>query len=436
MSLQIALNSKRDKLGQEITSIRALGKKIAEATEKGETTSEMEAQFDRHMAAVTDLKVSVQKLESGIEMERDNDKLVNALEAQAREKHNSGGRETVTARAGADNREVHAKAFNLYLRGRDGEMADYLVDKMSATERHALLGTSGQLGGFLSPEDFRAEVIKNMSGFVVMRNSGCRVVPTSGSVLVFPSISGGTDPYSTGVEGSWRAEGSQGTDGTAPATQDKPTFGQERIPIHVWQPSAVVITRELLDDSVVPLESIVAQAIAETKAQDEDYAFLRGDGQGRPRGLVDYVAASAGPAITAVNSGSAANHTYNGLIDLMMALPAQYRQASVFYTRSTGWGDILKLKDSSNQPIIYANSVPDTLFGKKVFISEHMPAVSANQYPTIFGDPRFYCIAERSDMRIQRLEERFAPNIGLLPTARLGGGVLRTDAFRAQKMSV
>lgn len=433
MSLQIALNSKRDKLGQEITSIRALGKKIAEATEKGETTSEMEAQFDRHMAAVTDLKVSVQKLESGIEMERENDKIVNALEANARERHNAGAREVVTARS--DNKEVHAKAFNLYLRGRDGEMADYLVDKMVATERHALLGTSGQLGGFLSPDDFRAEVVKNMAGFVIMRTAGARVVPTSGSVLVFPSMAGGTDPYSTGVAGSWRAEGSQGTDGTAPATQDQPTWGQERIPVHVWQPNAVIVTRELLDDSVVPLESIISAAIAETKAHDEDYAFLRGDGQGRPRGLVDYVAASSGPAITAVNSGSNSTFTYNGLIDLMMSLGAQYRQNASFICRSTAWGEIMKLKDPTDHPLLYANSLPDTVFGKKVFVSEHMPTVAQNAYPLIFGDNRYYCIAERSDMRIQRLEERFAPNIGLLPTARLGGGVLRTDAFRAQKIS-
>ncbi len=267
-----------------------------------------------------------------------------------------------------------------------------------------------------------------------MRSAGCRVVPTSSSTLVFPSMAGGTDPYSTGYEGSWRAEGAQGTDGTAPDTQDKPLFGQERIPVHVWQPRAVIVTRELLEDSVVPLESIIAQAIAETKGLDEDYAFLRGDGIGRPRGIVDYVAASSGPAITAVNSGAAATFTYNGLIDLMMALPAQYRQNAAFITRSTAWGEILKLKDPSDHPLIYANSLPDTVFGKKVFISEHMPAVAADAYALVFGDMRYYCIAERSDMRIQRLDERFAPNIGLLPTARIGGGVLRVDAFKAQKL--
>ena len=37
-------------------------------------------------------------------------------------------------------------------------------------------------------------------------------------------------------------------------------------------------------------------------------------------------------------------------------------------------------------------------------------------------------------MRIQRLVERFAPNVGILPTARIGGQVTRTAAFRVLKI--
>ena len=33
-------------------------------------------------------------------------------------------------------------------------------------------------------------------------------------------------------------------------------------------------------------------------------------------------------------------------------------------------------------------------------------------------------------MRINRLVERFAPNIGVLPHARLGGQLTRKEAFR------
>ena len=51
-------------------------------------------------------------------------------------------------------------------------------------------------------------------------------------------------------------------------------------------------------------------------------------------------------------------------------------------------------------------------------------------FGAIFGSFASYMVVERIDMRIQRLVERFAPNIGFLATARVGGQVIRRDAFR------
>ena len=151
--------------------------------------------------------------------------------------------------------------------------------------------------------------------------------------------------------------------------------------------------------------------------------------------VFDYIAASTGPAITAVNSGSNSTFTYDGLLDLFHTLPIQYRDRAAWFCRSLAFSAILKLKDSTNQPILYAGSIPGTLLGKKVWLTEHAPAVAQNAYPLLFGDVSYYVIAERTDMRLQRLDERFAPNVGFLPTARLGGGVIRTAPFRAQKIS-
>jgi len=68
------------------------------------------------------------------------------------------------------------------------------------------------------------------------------------------------------------------------------------------------------------------------------------------------------------------------------------------------------------------------------------PYECGNEPETFAHDHRFsiryYLIADRQEMRIQRLAERFAPNVGLLATARVGGQTLRTAAFRTQKVSV
>jgi HK97 family phage major capsid protein len=96
----------------------------------------------------------------------------------------------------------------------------------------------------------------------------------------------------------------------------------------------------------------------------------------------------------------------------------------------------LKLKDGQQMPIFPVNQVPGTLFGKRVAFSDLMPIEGTDTFPVIFGDFRYYVIADRQELRIQRLVERFAPNVGLLPTAREGGMPIRTDAFRKLKCAV
>jgi HK97 family phage major capsid protein len=439
MSLQVAWKKNQEELGQAVKAMREYGLAITNAEEKHDEAKakELSNSFEKAKNDYADLKGKSQTLEAAISAEREMNSVVNPVFATAPEKHNTN--ETP--------KEVHARvqsalkdSFIAYLRG--GERSSAYINSVSnekmaslPSEAHALFGVSGALGGFLVPEDFRSEIVKNLAGYAIIRMAGARVVPTSSSTLVFPSVAGGTNPFSTGVSGAWRAEGSQGTDGSAPATQDQPTFGQERVPIHIWQPAAIVVTRELLADSAVNLDSLIAQLIAETKAMDEDAAFIKGGGVDSPRGLVDYAEATVGPAISVVNSGANGAPQYNQLLDLMFTLPAQYRQSACFLTNSATFSKLLQLKDSSQMPLLYQNALPDTILGKKVYISEQIAAPATGSYSIVFGDMRFYCIAERQDLRVQRLEERFAPNLGLLATARLGGAVLRTQAFVIQKLS-
>jgi HK97 family phage major capsid protein len=439
MSLQVQLKETRERLGAAQTAAREIGQKLTDAELKGEATAaELKEQFDKAMKDVETFMVGVQRTEALIKAEKAATEVVNGLPNDPAEAHREGGkmeapRPETMERFKAGIRECQNSYF------RHGETSpEYSTARAKLTaqtmalppeERQALVGNIGALGGALVTEDFRAEVVKNLAGFSVMLASGIRVVPCSSNTLVFPSIAGGTDPWSTGVAGTWRPAGSVGTDGTAPAVQNQPTFGNERIPVHEWQPDAVVVDPSLLEDSAVPLESILAESIAETQGLDFDYAFLRGDGIGKPRGIHDYI----GAGVSAVNSGSASAIAYNGLLDLTYTLPAQYRDAAVYYMKGTTFASVLKLKDSTSTPMIYTSSLPGTIFGKKVWITEHMPAEGSDTYPILFGNPRFYVVAQRRDLRVQRLIERFAPNVAFLPTARVGGGLVRTVAFVAQK---
>lgn len=444
MSLQTALKETRERLGTAQKQAREYGLAITEAELKNDdaTAKEKTESFDKAMKDVERLMASVQRTEGLISAEAKAEEVVNALPNDPSEAYRDEGKTErgVVSKATAERFAAGIRECqNAYLR--HGELSEQYVvakTKLSAQtaglkpeERHALVGNIGTLGGALVTEDFKAEVIKNMAGFSVALASGIRVVPCSSNTLVFPSIAGGTDPWSTGYSGAWRPAGSVGTDGSAPAVQNQPTFGNERIPVHEWQPDAVVVDPSLLEDAAVPLESILQESIAETQAMDWDYAFLRGTGIGQPRGIHDYI----GAGVNAVNSGDASLLKYDGLIDLHHTLPAQYREGAVYYMKSLTFGAVMKLKDSTSNPIIFNTSLPGTIFGKKVWMSEHMPVVGSNTYPILFGNPRYYIVASRRDLRVQRLIERFAPNIAFLPTARVGGGLVRPVAFVAQKCS-
>jgi HK97 family phage major capsid protein len=311
-----------------------------------------------------------------------------------------------------------------------GQNPQETLAKMLPAEQHALLGTVDNLGGFLVPDEFMSELIKDVAGFSVMRPLA-RVRQTSRSSATFMTVASGTDPWSSGLTGNFRSEGWV-VAGAAPPTQNQPTFGRERVPVHIWAPDIIELTMELLDDSAVNLDVEIRALLAETRGLDEDSVFINGTGVGMPLGILQEVALGN---ITTVQSGAANAQSYAGLVNLFTGLPAQYRSRASFMLNSFTLGLWMQLEDTAGTNIFPTNTVPTQLFGRPLAVTEFMPDgnVDGND-AVIFGDFSYYGIADRMDMRIIRLVERFAPNIGILAVARVGGQLLKTAPFRAQNV--
>lgn len=447
MSLLVQKKDAMEKLGAARKAAREYGLATTEAELKGDLAKarELQASFDKAMADVETFMKSVQRTDSMIAAEAAEREVQNTLPNDPSEAVIEGPPAKGIVRPETLERvkEKHKRMQDAYFRFGDTD-ARFIAAKNSLLEdartlpneeRQALTSTSGILGGALVTEDFRAEVYKNLAGLAVTRASGVRVVPCGSDTLVFPAVKGGTNPWSTGYSGAWKPSGGGTTDGSAPAIQNQPTFQNERIPVHEWQPDAVVVEPSLMEDSVVPLDSLLSEIVGETLALDEDYAFIRGSGVGQPRGLLDYVGTTtpADGVITTVLTGASGTLGYDGLVDLKYALPAQYQNGAVYYMAAMTMAKVLKLKDSTQMPIIYQGAPPNTIFGGSVFLTEHMPALAGSANVIVYGLPRYYVIAQRTDLRIQRLIERFAPNTGFLPRARVGGGCVRPQAFVIQQ---
>jgi len=343
-------------------------------------------------------------------------------------------------------RQIHKEAFRRYVSMGEGGLTPtqhrafmgggFTREELAAAgapeEAWAHLGSVDHLGGFLVPDDFMSELIRDLAGFTVMRNMA-RVRMTSSDAAVFMTVAGsGNRQYSSGVTGSFRNQGwVQG--GNNIPTQNQPRFGRERVPVYTWSPDVIELTMELLEDSAVNLDAEVRALLAETRGMDEDSAFLLGTGVGMPMGIV--TEADAGNIVT-VGSGAATAQTYTGLVNLWAELPAQYRMRAKWLMNSVTLAAIALLEDTVGNPIFPTNEIPTMLFGKEIMVSEFMPdgsgAGTTGNHAIIYGDFANYGIADRMDMRIVRLSERFAPNIGLLAVARVGGQMLRAEPFRAQ----
>lgn len=334
---------------------------------------------------------------------------------------------------------AHKKAFRRFLVGGKESLSKveshrYLtrdpfpedIAELAPRERYALVGSVDNLGGFLVPEVFFDELIKDLAGFAVIRPVA-KIRQTNSSSGTFLTVDSGTDPYPSGVAGSYRAEGFvQG--GTAIATQDQPTFGRERVPVHMWLPDVIELTTELMEDSAVDLDAEIRELLAETKGLDEDSGFINGTGVGEPEGLLQ-------AGITTIQSGAANGQSYGGIVDLFTGLPAQYRANANWLMNSLTWGLIMQLEDTAGNPIFPTNVPVPILFGKEILFSEFMPDGDTDGNDAIiFGDFRFYGVVDRRGMRIQRLVERYAPNVGILAMARFGGQTLKTPPFRVQNV--
>lgn len=344
--------------------------------------------------------------------------------------HQSDQRETAAERS----KRIHKEAFTAYLRRGEKGLEQFCEENraVAAEEVFALLSTDQTLGGFLVPDDFQAGLLAALKGFTAIRPLA-RIQPTTRDVVVWPrKVKHATDSRKpSGFVGTWRKQGYV-TGGTAPTVQNQPTFAQERIPVNDWQPDAVEISPQLLEDSAVNVDLIVQEAIAETLGFDEDDAFLNGTGIDQPEGILQ-------AGVSTVITGSASALAYNGVVNLYTGLPAQYRPNSTFMMNSGTYGAALQLADSQLRPLLglvngQIVGVP-SLFGRPIVFHENMANVAAGSSSIIYGNFQYYLIVERQGLRVQRLVERFAPNIGYLPVARIGGQVVQVDAFRVQLTS-
>jgi len=272
-----------------------------------------------------------------------------------------------------------------------------------------VLGTgAAPSGGPLVAEEFYRQMVDAMQAFGGMRQARTTKIRTStGASMPIPMSD------DTANEGEILGEGSYTS-----TTGTDPLFGSKTLGAFMYTSKLVRISTQLLQDSAFPLESWLANALGVRLGRITNKHFTTGAGTTEPEGVLT----AAGEGVT---SGDLTD--YIDLVALEHSIDPAYRAAGAQWMfHDTTLALLKQIKGENGAPLWLpgvAVSHPDTILGYPYIINQAMPTAEGGNKAVLFGDFSYYFIRDVQDVRILRLEERFAEylEVGFLAFMRTDG---------------
>jgi HK97 family phage major capsid protein len=318
----------------------------------------------------------------------------------------------VPAVAVEDRKTEKRSAFFKYLR--EGRAL------LSREERALVEDTTG---AYMVPEDLEVQIYRGLPQLNVIRQLAT-VRPTTRDKVARRSI--------TEVSVGWGKleTGSLITESTLVPSKDY---------IYVEDLAGLTkVGRDELQDSDDILSGIIANSFSVAIANAEAKAFVIGTGHTYQQ--PDGVTLDATIISTYTDLATPDTVVPDDVIGIEYALPAQYKNGASFMWHPTTEGVLRKVKATANYLWI-PNIVgaPTKMFdGYPVYNSSDMIVPASDNTDRsivgLFGNWRLgYTIVDRLGVTVQRLDELYAESglVGFLVYFRVGGGVVRADAFRA-----
>ncbi len=171
------------------------------------------------------------------------------------------------------------------------------------------------------------------------------------------------------------------------------------------------------------LEKNLVKQMAKMCARGEEKAFITGTGINEPTGILcPNDGASVGVTANTI--------TYDDVVKLYFSVKPEYRKNGKWIMNDETALALRTLKDKDGNYIW--NQAFDTILGKEVIISEHMPNAVADTAPIAFGDFSYYWIVDRDRFSVKVLSELFAEtdHIGYIGFEFVDGKLINKDAMK------
>lgn len=318
----------------------------------------------------------------------------------------------------------YQKAFCNYVRkGAEGEIGSCNTGSCDIGRNDGGYSITNRMSQFISSAIKEASVMRSI----------CNVIQVSSDSVDL------LDVDKSSIIAGWSENIITQSDSAKPLQVNKKTIATHQL---YAQPKA---TQKLVDDQCIDIEMWLSQSLADIFAEQENNAFIKGDGNGKPHGI-----------LLGMNSKNTVNvqnqinkdeidksRLQNAITDedimkLFYSLPNNYVKDAKFVVSRDAMQHIRMLKESGTGRYLwqpdFSNKMSSTLLGHEIYIAADMPNIAEGQSPIIFGDfKRAYQIVDRHDIRILRDPFTHKPFIKFYATKTVGGDIMNEDALRFLK---
>jgi len=273
--------------------------------------------------------------------------------------------------------------------------------KQSSFQTKAALGeSSGVTGGYTVPPELFEQLMTIVAELAIIRPRAF-VIPMAGASLQIPYLdittaqSAGVSPFFGGLQMYWTAE-------SQTRTETEPQFKQ--LELKAWELSGYSVSSNvLLQDSIIGLEKFLMTLFAKSIAWFEEYAFLQGNGAGKPQGML-----TAGATLLK-NRDTANQVSFNDVATMWSKLLPSSWSTAIWVFSPSVVPQLLQLKDGANRAIFLSidqgvtKSPVWSLLGRPAFPSEKVPPLGTKGDLTLL-DPSLYVVGDRMQIEIAASE--------------------------------
>lgn len=355
----------------------------AEEKARGEASAETKQAFERADARLDEIEIRFQK----------------AIEA--------------SVKSDKKERSDEAKAFSAWLTKGDRSI--------SVDEAKVLVLSDSTQAGFLAPDDVRAELLKGVVEYSVLRPILTVYNTSRTSLRLFKR----TAEFAA----VWTGETTTRTETTGL------NYGQIEIPTHEIY-AMVDVSNQMLEDSIFDLEAQLGMEFSEQFGKAESTAFVSGSGVAQPFGFTQ------DSQVSTVNTASSAAFVANDMIELYYTPKTVYARQGTWLLNRATIKSVRKFQDSVGNYLWnpgLAGLAPATILDRPYIETPEMASTptTTGSLTVAFGDfAKAYAVVDRVQLAIQRdpYTQNTAGATRFIARKRIGGQVLVSEAIKILKV--